>query len=160
VLAWHTLFRTSETAYDRTYYLNKLIGENLAMTYVTLIPNAPITPHTITALREAVGWERHDEDYPIALRGYWSTISGFDTIGKLVAWCAILSDGVRHAVLIDVIVHPNWQRQGVGQELVAVAVKHIRAHSISIIHVDFEPKYKAFYERCGFRTGLGGIYEG
>jgi hypothetical protein len=33
------------------------------------------------------------------------------------------------------------------------------AHSISIIHVDFEPELTTFYERCGFHTGLGGIYE-
>ena len=129
------------------------------MSTVTFMHNAPVTTHAIPDLREAVGWERHDDDYPAALKGYWATISGFDTSGALVAWCAILSDGVRHAVLIDVIVHPDWQRQGVGQELVALAVKHIRAHGISIIHVDFEPEHKTFYERCGFRTGLGGIYE-
>ena len=129
------------------------------MSIVTFIPNSPIAPGAVADLREAVGWERHDEDYPTALEGYWATISGFDFTGALVAWCAILSDGARHAVLIDVIVHPNWQRQGVGKELVAVAVKHIREHNISIIHVDFEPEHKTFYERCGFHTGLGGIYQ-
>jgi GNAT superfamily N-acetyltransferase len=125
-----------------------------------LIHNAPVTSYAITDLREAVGWERHDEDYPAALKGYWATVSGFDTTGALVAWCAILSDGVRHAVLIDVIVHPRWQRQGVGQALAAEAIKHIRVHGISIIHVDFESEYTAFYELCGFHTGLGGIYAG
>jgi len=130
------------------------------LSIVTFIPNSPIASSTVADLREAVGWERLDEDYPAVLKDYWATISGFDITGALVAWCAILSDGVRHAVLIDVIVHPKWQRQGVGQALVAEAVKHIRAHGISIIHVDFEPEHKPFYERCGFRTGLGGIYAG
>ena len=129
------------------------------MSTITFIPNALITPRAVSDLREAVGWGRHDEDYPAALKGYWATMSGFDFTGVLVAWCAILSDGVRHAVLIDVIVYPNLQRQGVGKELVAAAVKHIRVHIISIIHVDFEPEHKTFYEHCGFRTGLGGIYE-
>jgi GNAT superfamily N-acetyltransferase len=126
----------------------------------TFIPNAHVKPHDLTDLREVVGWERHDEDYPAALKGYWATMSGFDTSGALIAWCAILSDGVRHAVLIDVIVHPHWQRQGIGQALVAAAVSHIRERGISIVHVDFEPEHTTFYERCGFRTGLGGIYEG
>jgi GNAT superfamily N-acetyltransferase len=127
---------------------------------IRFITNAPVTPQVITNLREAVGWERHDEDYPAALEGYGAPISGFDASGAFIAWCAILSDGVRHAVLIDVIVHPDWQRQGIGQALVAAAVSHIRAQGISIIHVDFEPEHRSFYERCGFRTGLGGIYEG
>lgn len=122
--------------------------------------NVVLAPCAISDLREAVGWERLDDDYPAALKGYWATISGFDTKGALVAWCAILSDGVRHAVLIDVIVHPEWQRHGVGQALVAEAVAHVRAHGISIIHVDYLPEHATFYERCGFRTGLGGIYAG
>jgi len=130
------------------------------MSTIHFVPNASIEPNAIANLREAVGWERLEVDYPAVLKGYWATMSGFDFTGTLVAWCAILSDGVRHAVLIDVIVHPKWQRQGVGKELVKVAVKHIRAHGISIIHVDFEPEHKPFYERCGFRTGLGGIYAG
>lgn len=86
-------------------------------------------------------------------------MSGFDTTGKLRAWCTVLSDGVRHAVLLDVIVHPDWQRQSVGQALVARAIDHIRAHGISIIHVDFLPKHAAFYERCGFQIGLAGTIE-
>ena len=132
----------------------------MAETYLSFLPNAHLEPYSITDLREAVGWERHDEDYPTALKGYWATMSGFDAEGKLIAWCAILSDSVRHAVLLDVIVHPDWQRQGIGTAIVGAAVSYIRAHGISIIHVDFEPEHTTFYEHCGFRTGLGGIYEG
>ena len=84
-------------------------------------------------------------------------MSGLDETGKLVAWCAILSDGVRHAVLIDVIVHPIWQRQGIGLELVGEAIALIKAHGITIIHIDFLPEHQTFYERCGFQIGLGGI---
>lgn len=122
--------------------------------------NPAVSPQAICDLREAIGWERQEEDYPIALQGYWATIGGFDAANTLIAWCAMLSDGIRHAVLLDVIVHPLQQRQGVGKALVANAVEHIRAHNITVIHVDFEPETTAFYERCGFHTGLGGIYEG
>src|SRR5215469_18971936 len=101
----------------------------MAENSTSFIMNAHVKPHDLTNLREAVSWERHDEDYPAALEGYWATISGFSASGALVAWCAILSDGVRHAVLIDVIVHLDWQRQGIGQALVAAAVSHIRAQS-------------------------------
>lgn len=121
--------------------------------------NPVLSAQAVIGLRAAVGWDSQSEDYPAAFKGYWATVGGFDEADTLVAWCAILSDGVRHAVLLDVIVHPTWQRQGVGSTLVAQAIAHIRAHSITIIHVDFLPEHAAFYERCGFQVGLGGIIE-
>lgn len=125
---------------------------------VTFALNPHVVPSAIADLREAVGWDRLEGDYPAALAGYWATLGGFDAAGALVSWCAILSDGVRHAMLLDVIVHPGWQRRGVGRELVARAVDHCLAQGITIIHVDFLPERADFYERCGFRIGLGGIY--
>jgi len=118
-----------------------------------------VHPRQVTDLRAAVGWERQDADYPAAFAGYWATVGGFAPSGALVAWCALLSDGVRHAALLDVIVHPAWQRRGVGRALVARSVAHCLERGVTIIHVDFLPEHAPFYERCGFRTGLGGIYE-
>ncbi len=129
------------------------------MSDISCTLNPTISSQAICDLREAVGWGRSEKDYPIALHSYWATVGGFDAANKLVAWCAILSDGVRHAVLLDVIVHPSHQRKGVGKALVAAAVEHIQVHGITIIHVDFEPETTMFYEACGFRVGLGGIYE-
>ncbi len=126
----------------------------------SLIVNPEIEARDLCDLRESVGWDRADEDYPAAFNGYWASIGGFNGEGKLVGWCAILSDGVRHAVLIDVIVHPSWQRQGIGRTLVEQAIALIRSHGISIIHVDFLPEKARFYERCGFKVGLGGIIGG
>ena len=129
------------------------------MPNVSFVLNPLVSPQAICDLRESVGWDRSEKDYPAALQGYWATVGGFDPANKLVAWCAILSDGVRHAVLLDVIVHPSYQRKGVGKALVATTVEHIRAYGITIIHVDFEPETMAFYKACGFRVGLGGITE-
>jgi ribosomal protein S18 acetylase RimI-like enzyme len=129
------------------------------MPNISFTINPTVLPKAICDLREAVGWERQEADYPTALQGYWATVGGFDASGTLLAWCAILSDGVRHAVLLDVIVHPSLQRQGIGKALVGKAITHIQEHGISIIHVDFEPETTVFYESCGFRVGLGGIYD-
>jgi GNAT superfamily N-acetyltransferase len=88
------------------------------MNTIRFRPNVHLEPHAIADLQEAVGRERRDEDYPTALKHYRATMSGIDAEGMLIAWCAILSDSVRHAVLLDVIVHPEWQRQGIGLALV------------------------------------------
>lgn len=128
------------------------------MQAIYFIIKPPVSVQAIADLRTAVGWNRADEDYPRALQGYWTYIGGFTAEGILVAWCAVVSDGVRHAILLDVIVHPDYQRQGVGLRLVRAAVEYCLAHGVDIIHVDFEPHNIVFYEKCGFRTGLGGIY--
>ncbi|MDQ6659923.1 MAG: GNAT family N-acetyltransferase [Chloroflexota bacterium] len=130
------------------------------MNEITFQINPTLKPDAICDLRESVGWDRQEQDYPAAQNGYWATVGGFDNTGTLMAWCAILSDSVRHAVLLDVIVHPSWQHQGIGRTLVAHAIQHIQAHNITIIHVDFLPEKAAFYEHCGFQIGLGGIYKG
>ncbi|GAC1392774.1 MAG: hypothetical protein NVS4B11_16200 [Ktedonobacteraceae bacterium] len=127
------------------------------MSHISFRINPSVSTQAICNLRQSVGWERQEEDYPA--QGYWATVGGFDASEALVAWCAILSDGVRHAVLLDVIVYPSYQRKGVGRALVATAIEHIKAHQITVIHVDFEPETMIFYERCGFRVGLGAIYE-
>lgn len=121
--------------------------------------NPPVAAEQIIALRASVGWDGLEADYPAVLQGYWAYVCGFNEAGKLVAWCAVISDGTRHAVLLDVIVHPAWQRRSIGQALVARAVAHIRARGITVIHVDFLPEHAAFYEKCGFGIGLGGIYQ-
>ena len=129
------------------------------MPNVSFALNPSVSPQAICNLRESVGWDRSEEDYPAALQRYWATVGGLNATHELIAWCAILSDEVRHAVLLDVIVHPSYQRKGVGKALIATAVKYIQAHGITIIHVDFEPETTAFYQACGFQVGLGGIIE-
>lgn len=129
------------------------------MSDITFAINQHPTAAELGDLRESVGWGRQEADYPAAFRGYWATVSGYAKHDQLVAWLAILSDGVYHAVLLDVIVHPDFQGRGYGLALVQTALNHCRAHGIRIIHVDFLPEKQGFYERCGFTTGLGGIIE-
>jgi N-acetylglutamate synthase-like GNAT family acetyltransferase len=127
------------------------------MNDITYIVNPEVVARDLCDLREAVGWDRSDEDYPAAFTGYWASIGCFNADGKLIGWCAVVSDDVRHAVLLDVIVHPSWQRQRIGRTIVQKAIEHARSQGISIIHVDFLPEKARFYERCGFKVGLGGI---
>ena len=70
-----------------------------------------------------------------------------------VAW-----DGSSHAFLIDLIVDPERQMQGLGQQLVRHAVERARAAGCRWLHVDFEQELDHFYlDRCGFTSTKAGL---
>ena len=114
----------------------------------------------ICALREAVGWDRNDEDYPDALTRCDTTAAAYDNESdSLIGWCAVITDGVRHGFFVDVIVHPDRRRRGVASSLVRAAIEDMKAHGISLVHADFSKEHAPFYERCGFQIGAGGFLE-
>lgn len=116
-------------------------------------------PGELCELRESVGWDRAEADYPAAFSGYASCVTARSGDGRLVGWCAVLSDRVRHGMLLDVIVHPDWQRKRIGRTIVGRAVAQLADWGVEIVHVDFLPENAEFYRRCGFRSSKAGILE-
>ena len=84
--------------------------------------------------------------------GYFCAYAGANLIGFVnVAW-----DGGSHTFLLDTTVHPDWQRRGIGSELVRRATELARSSGAQWLHVDYEPHLAEFYRRCGFtRTDAG-----
>ncbi len=76
---------------------------------------------------------------------------------ELVGFVNVAWDGAHHAFLLDAVVRPDMQHQGVGRELVQRAIEEARAAGCEWLHVDFETHLQAFYvEQCGFQpTGAG-----
>jgi GNAT superfamily N-acetyltransferase len=109
-------------------------------------------------LRRSVGWDAAEKDYPRAFGRYSTMVAGYTPAGVLVAWAALISDDVRHAFFVDVIVHPDYQRQGNGRRLVKEALRAEHARGTSLIHVDFAAEHTEFYRACGFTTGGGGFH--
>jgi GNAT superfamily N-acetyltransferase len=83
-------------------------------------------------------------------------VAAFDS-ELLVGFVNLAWDGCCHAFLLDTTVHPNYRRRGIGTELVSQAVMLAREHTVSWLHVDFEPRYAEFYRRRGFRPTEAGL---
>jgi GNAT superfamily N-acetyltransferase len=120
--------------------------------------NVRPTENELSDLCESVGWSRFGKDF-VALESYAATASAWTSSGRLVGWTSVLSDNVRHAFLLDVVVHPDFQRHGIGKAVVLRAIDEMRGRGITAFHVDCAPDKAGFYEKCGFTLCAGGWLE-
>jgi len=77
--------------------------------------------------------------------------------GALVGFVNVAWDGGAHAFLLDPTVRSDFQRQGIGTQLVREAVELTRSKGVEWLHVDYEPRLVDFYNKCGFRTTEAGV---
>jgi GNAT superfamily N-acetyltransferase len=76
---------------------------------------------------------------------------------RLVGFINLAWDGSAHAFLLDVTVHPDFRRRGIGRRLVREATRVARDRGVEWLHVDFEPNLRNFYRQCGFRPTEAGL---
>lgn len=77
---------------------------------------------------------------------------------ELVGFVNVAWDGDVHAFILDTLVAAGARRQGVGTELVAVAVRGARDARCEWVHVDFEDHLREFYfDACGFTPTNAGL---
>lgn len=76
----------------------------------------------------------------------------------LIGFVNVISDGGVHAVILDTVVDPERQGEGVGRGLVEVAASAVRQAGCHWLHVDFEASRSGFYlGACGFRPTSAGL---
>jgi ribosomal protein S18 acetylase RimI-like enzyme len=85
-------------------------------------------------------------------------VTARDPEGLLVGFVNVAWDGGDHAFLLDAKTRGDWQRRGIGTEVVRHAVRHAKAAGCEWLHVDFESELVDFYlEACGFRDTDAGL---
>jgi GNAT superfamily N-acetyltransferase len=70
--------------------------------------------------------------------------------GQLIGCARILTDGYFFGTIPEILVHPQWQRRGIGRALLDVAWEQ----SPTGLFVGAQPGNESFFERCGFERGL------
>jgi aralkylamine N-acetyltransferase len=66
---------------------------------------------------------------------------------RLVGAARALSDGEYHATIYDVVVHPDYQRQGVGSRLMSELLARLPVWRVLLVA---DGEAKRFYQRLGF----------
>jgi len=115
-----------------------------------------VTDEELNALF-AVSWPDHERVAFAAVHArslaYVCAYAG----GQLIGYVNLAWDGRFHAFLLDTTVHPDHRRQGIGKRLVARAADVARDAGVEWIHVDYEPRWDAFYRACGFTLTAAGL---
>lgn len=107
----------------------------------------------ILELYSSVGWTAYT-DHPDSLRrGFENSlvILGVYTENDLVGILRAVGDGETIVFIQDILVHPDYQRRGLGTALLKEALSrysHVRQIQLA---TDNTEKTKAFYRSCGFR---------
>jgi len=104
-------------------------------------------------LFETTGWNEEYkaslDDIHTVLDHSWYIVSAHDN-GKLVGTGRVISDGLLHAMVFDMIVDPENQGRGIGREILRMLVEQCRAHRIRDVQLFCAKGKVKFYEKNGF----------
>lgn len=115
----------------------------------------------IADLYRAGGWWREDwNDAAIQplISGSFAFIVAVEAgTGRAVGMGRAIADGVSDAYLQDVVVMPEYRRQGIGRQIVGALISHCTAAGITWIGVIAEPGSDELYAGLGFIQLTGHI---
>lgn len=115
---------------------------------------APPSPEEFAALRESVGWNSEMQVLGAALFAVTARV------GERAIGCAfVTTDGAGFYYVRDVIVHPDWQRQGVGKRLMSAVADYLKTTPPNSLAALFTgSNLVEFYGEFGFRGSQYGLH--
>ena len=115
--------------------------------------NDVVSFEEILPLYEAVGWSNYTSNPTMlqnALEHSLFLISARDEGGNLVGFLRAVGDGYSILYIQDIIVLPEYHRQGIGTQLLRQTLEYFNEVYQIILTTDSELKTIAFYEANGF----------
>lgn len=105
------------------------------------------------ALHKTTGWNAkglytYDQLYQ-AVCNSWYSVSIYDG-SVLIGYGRIISDGIYQTFICDVMVHPDYQRQGLGIKVMEALLAHCKRQDIKWIQLSCAKGKQQFYQKLGF----------
>lgn len=111
--------------------------------------NDIVTSTEIEDLRIAIGWDPNKEKYETALKSTYAQFS-LKKDGKLIVFARVVSDGILYSFIVDLIVHPDFQKKGIGKIFIKHVVSELTKDGLKFIQLTFDKELEPFYRSCGF----------
>ena len=123
---------------------------------IELRTGSDISLSSLIELYTAVGWgaytnEERRGDLTKAIANSSYVVSAWNE-EMLVGLARVLSDDVSICYLQDILVHPDYQRRGIGRKLVKACLDrydHVRS---KVLMTDDDERQRLFYEKAGLRN--------
>ncbi len=118
-----------------------------------------VSARALADLRQSVGWNRMERELADVRLHNFFQLYCFDE-DRLIGYSAVVSNGVTDAYIQDLMVHPDYQQQGIGRQLMQRTLERLRnegVYMVSVIYGDAE--LQKYYEEFGFTTMLCGQME-
>jgi ribosomal protein S18 acetylase RimI-like enzyme len=104
-------------------------------------------------LFQTTGWnEEYNfsiQDLTKAIQKSWYSTSLYDS-NKLIGFGRVIADGVHHALIVDLIIHPDYQNMGLGSRLLDRLICRCKDNKIRDIQLFAAKDKYEFYEKFGF----------
>jgi predicted GNAT family N-acyltransferase len=118
--------------------------------------NINVDADELNALLATNGWSINPvERLQSVLDRLWGWITVRHEDGQLIGYVQILSDGVRHALIIRLLVHPEFRYKGIGTSIMNEALDMIFDHGLLPV-LTANPGMADYYGKFGFETESAG----
>lgn len=114
--------------------------------------DANLDPSALIDLYDSVQWTEYTKDpqrLTAAVAASLAVLTAYDG-QKLVGLARLVGDGLTIIYLQDILVAPNYQRHGIGRQLVQRLLAPFADVRQQVLMTDNEPGQIAFYESLGF----------
>jgi len=117
-------------------------------------PELPL--EQLVTLYNSVGWVAYtnEQERPkllLALQNSTYVVSAWNG-DQLIGLARSLSDDVSIFYLQDILVHPNFQQQGVGRQLLSNCLKRFEHVRMKVLLTENEEKQIRFYEAMDYKN--------
>ncbi|MBN1499790.1 MAG: GNAT family N-acetyltransferase [Spirochaetes bacterium] len=126
--------------------------ENLIITR-----NENISARELNELYRTNQWQIEPvEKLEKSLKTIWGCITARTPENELIGFVEVISDGIQHAYILKMIVHPDYRRQGIGSRIMKELMNLLNENKMLPTLVS-TPGNEKFYEKFGFKTVCHGL---
>ncbi|WP_026477820.1 GNAT family N-acetyltransferase [Alkaliphilus transvaalensis] len=124
---------------------------------MNIIINEEIDVVELNEFLATIGWDINPiEKLEATIKLSWGWITARDAENKLIGFVQVLSDGIKHAYILRLLVHQDYRGNGIGSKIVGALMELLEEHKLNPILIT-KPTEESFYNKFGFERQQNGF---